>query len=1105
MRPTSNRTKQQWLDSGEYLTEVDAALTSIVRNAEYASSEAETAAIFEREVYYIIRTNLDYSIPVTKEKTINGILHTFGTSHTQQKRGRLDAIINNLVVEYKHFSKLQSAHDIQKAFMQVEEYLRALYTQQRVKYDAILTDGISIAYFSFNGEVIVHTPLKLLTTKDLDTIIKAILNNKTKKFTPTNIIKDFSISSKSDSASKDIARILFLQLTEHLSEKSEMLYTEWKGLMHLSVEDNGRSRDIEKRRHDLSSIFNKTISDTEAEYKGLFALQTTYAIIVKLIACKVVDRLNFNADALAYADLTGLPSDKLKNFFQKMEDGYAYSSMGIRNFLEGDFFSWYADDSQWGDEFFYKIKEIMNTISQYSAFTIEVVYSPIDVFKDLYMSIIPQSVRHSMGEYFTPEWLADSVISKAIELIGKDDWKAIDPCCGSGIFIISLIKRIVGKRSLHTLSNEERQRLLDEILSRVHGIDINPLSVLSARVSYFTAIHQLGTVQNIEIPVFLGDSAIIPQKEEVDGFACYSYMVKNSKYGSFDIILPARMVQKTNFGKMMNQLQALVKTDNSDILYNVLTGELTEEERSSEKLLKHIRSLAESLVLLHKNKWDGIWIRIATNFMMIARLSSYELIVGNPPWVKWEHLPTAYTRRIKEFCDIRHIFCNDGGMFGGAQLNICALISNVTATNWLKRDGIQAFLMPDSLMSQNSYEEFRNFHIRLFKTERLYLQALDRWKAPLRPFKVGGKSVMQDFNTYYYGSKMVDYTAGVPVREISRKQEFLDNTINQCSTFEEAIPFLTLEHSCAKQLSSQSTAFTYISAQYDYTPIIGPTFYYYRTGVESTPFEVFKLLGVGKSTQPGHYRFKNKVLKTSRYKVDDIPLQGWDFPTELIYPMVEGPSVSPFKYDCGQNFHLIPYSPQNTKEPIPLTVLAERQPEIAAYFADHKHLLDMQSGKSKTMHRGNEFYALSKIGRYTFAPHMVAARDNSKFCAAVIHPTLTPWGELKQSICVKHTIIISQDKNGNFISEDEAHYINGVLNSSIVVSYIHSTFKTNGFSLNKSHIFLPKYKKDNPLFQTIASLSKEATNRLDKCIDISNELAIAYLNLCKALNPQFRQ
>ena len=141
----------------------------------------------------------------------------------------------------------------------------------------------------------------------------------------------------------------------------------------------------------------------------------------------------------------------------------------------------------------------------------------------------------------------------------------------------------------------------------------------------------------------------------------------------------------------MSKLQALVKAESEEILYSKIIEEFSEKEKNSIELTNLTRDLAYNLVKLHKNKWDGIWIRIATNFMLIARLKKHDLIVGNPPWVKWEHLPAAYTRKIKEFCDIRHIFCNDGGMFGGAQLNICALISNVAATNWLKEKGILAF------------------------------------------------------------------------------------------------------------------------------------------------------------------------------------------------------------------------------------------------------------------------------------------------------------------------------------------------------------------------------------------------------------------------------
>lgn len=1090
----------QWLNSGEYTTDIDNVLTSIIRKAEHSKSESETSSIFEQELYFLIRNKLGIELSFNKELPVDGIVHSFeGLSNRQSGHGRLDAVVNSLIIEYKHHSKLKTKAEKQKAQVQVCDYLYALYRNNGEKCSAILTDGLYIQYFSFVEDVVQSTSIRPLSVSDIDRIIRAILNNNTKKFDPSNIVKDFAISTVSSSSSKKIAILLFEKLTKKITEKTKMLLSEWQSLMHLSVNDSGKSQDIDKRRADMSRIFSLSITDPETEYKALFALQTTYAIIVKLIACKVIDNINFNSETNEYHDLISLDSRAMQKFFVQMEDGYSYKNMNIRNFLEGDFFSWYADQEQWDDSFYAEMKTLITEIDDYSAFSLDVKYSPIDIFKDLFMSIIPQSVRHSMGEYFTPEWLADSVITKALSYIDNEAWKAIDPCCGSGIFIIALIKKIVGETSPCDLSLEQKQQLLTEVLNRVYGIDINPLSVLSARVSYYLALQQIGIVKNIEIPIYLGDSAIIPTSTTIDKIECYSYSIDNLKCGRFNAILPKRFVRRKDFGETMNRLQAMVKTDNASVLSRVILNELTVKEKKSTALKKHIESLAESLVFLHKNHWDGIWIRIVSNFMLIARLDSFDLIVGNPPWVKWEHLPSAYTDKIKEFCDIRHIFCNDS-MYGGAQLNICALISNVTASSWLKDKGILAFLMPDSLMSQNSYEEYRNFYLDYDKGKRLYLQSIDRWFPPLRPFKVGTKSVTQDFNTYFFGSQVIDYKKGVPVREIRKREKISDETINKNHTWDAVLKYLNVSDSSARQLASTSTAFTYSSKEFDYRAIVGPTSYLYRTGVESTPFEVFKLIGVGASENKGHFRFTNDVRKTARYKVKNIPSDGWDFETRYIYPMVGGPNIKPFHFNCGNGFHIVPYEKKNTQTPVSLTDLYKKSPELAQYFANNKDLIDSQSEKSKTMHRGDEFYSLSKIGPYTFAPVIVAARDNSSFCASVIDKTLTPWGEKKQSLCVKHTIIISQDVTGKNITKKEAHYINGILNSSIVVSYIHSTFKTNGFSLKKSNLFLPKFDATNPLCNKIARLSITATKDSSKRNSISKELTCLYLELCKTLN-----
>lgn len=1091
----SQNKKIEWINSGEFLTDIEDARTEILKNSKASENERQTANAFENALYFLIRSKTGLKVDFSSEKSVENVMHKFGTlSARNSGHGRLDAVVNNLVIEYKHHKKLETEEQYNTACQQVADYLTALYNNTGTKYNAILTDGLRICYFNYGETDIQHSSLTSLSKEDIETIVKAIVLNEKKKFVSKNITHDFGISSAAPSESKSLAIELYKILKGSPTEKTKMLYEEWLSLLHLSVDDNGKSSDIIKRRKDLSLIFSDSIDDVSKEYKALWALQTTYAIIVKLIACKTVEKLDYSGKARTFYDLSTITSAELQKFFEKLEDGYSYRNSNVSNFLEGDFFSWYSDKKQWNSVIYDSICKIILLVNEYTSFNFNFLYEPVDVFKDLYMGIIPKSIRHSMGEYFTPEWLADCVVTEGLSKIKNPNWKAIDPCCGSGIFIISLIKHIVGKREIKNLTGREKDELKNEITKRVFGIDINPLSVLSARVGYYMALQPLGSLHDVEIPIYLGDSAIVPTKETIDDIECYKYSVTNEKL-PFDIILPARFVKLPDFGKIMSELQTCVKTDDESILYEMLVSKFDSKEISSTKLCDSVKLLAKNLVNLHRNNWDGIWVRISTNFMLIARLKDFDFIVGNPPWVKWEHLPAIYASKIKSLCNVKHIFSNDGGQFGGTQLNICALISNVAATNWLKSDGVLAFLMPDSIMSQNSYEEFRNFYLDYTTKERLYLQKIDRWLPPLRPFRCDDKPITQDFNTYYFSSNTVNYSNGIPVRIISRDKKVKDKVLNSYNDFEKVKPLLIINEGKAAQMSKTSTAFSYISPFYDYKKIIGQTSYQYRTGVEFTPQELYMLIGIGPSKKPGYFRFGNKKFQLSKYIIDDAPANGWELPTTYIYPIVTSTNLNHFTYNYCDEYCILPYEQTDLKKPISTSNMILNQRDLFNYLVSHKELIDQQSEKSKQMHRGSEFYALSKIGPYTFAPNIVAARDNTKFCAAVINARITSWDELKHSICVKHTIIISQDKNNRYIDKDEAYFISGILNSDIVVNYMHDSFKKNGFSLNKSNLYLPLFDINNSIHLEIARLAKLGESSVDK-MKIQKEITKLYLKLC---------
>ncbi|MDE7260553.1 MAG: SAM-dependent methyltransferase [Oscillospiraceae bacterium] len=121
-----------------------------------------------------------------------------------------------------------------------------------------------------------------------------------------------------------------------------------------------------------------------------------------------------------------------------------------------------------------------------------------DLIKQIYEAVIPKELRHALGEYYTPDWLAESTLKSAVEMCAPRDVRTlsiVDPTCGSGTFLTQaiLLKRKSGCG-------------LSDILATVRGIDINPLAVLTAKTNYLLSILDLtGGAEDITLPVFQGD------------------------------------------------------------------------------------------------------------------------------------------------------------------------------------------------------------------------------------------------------------------------------------------------------------------------------------------------------------------------------------------------------------------------------------------------------------------------------------------------------------------------------------------------------------------------------------------------------------------------
>lgn len=130
-----------------------------------------------------------------------------------------------------------------------------------------------------------------------------------------------------------------------------------------------------------------------------------------------------------------------------------------------------------------------------------------DCIKQIYETLVPAELRHALGEYYTPDWLAEIALERALAACGAErtaQVRIMDPTCGSGTF---LVQGIAAKRRAGCG--------LAEILDTVCGLDVNPLAVLTAKTNYLLSVLDLldgGTA--VVLPVFRGD--VLRLGESVD-------------------------------------------------------------------------------------------------------------------------------------------------------------------------------------------------------------------------------------------------------------------------------------------------------------------------------------------------------------------------------------------------------------------------------------------------------------------------------------------------------------------------------------------------------------------------------------------------------------
>ena len=123
-------------------------------------------------------------------------------------------------------------------------------------------------------------------------------------------------------------------------------------------------------------------------------------------------------------------------------------------------------------------------------------------FDDLVQKILQAYIRHKSGEFYTPPFIVKKMVEESY-IFGE---RVIDPCCGSGNFIIEIIKTIL------SVSKPKRERL--EALGNLHGYDINPISIYLTKLNLLYLLEENFLYLNSN---FITTDFLFQDKAEIKG------------------------------------------------------------------------------------------------------------------------------------------------------------------------------------------------------------------------------------------------------------------------------------------------------------------------------------------------------------------------------------------------------------------------------------------------------------------------------------------------------------------------------------------------------------------------------------------------------------
>jgi len=372
-------------------------------------------------------------------------------------------------------------------------------------------------------------------------------------------------------------------------------------------------------------------------------------------------------------------------------------------------------------------------------------------------SLMASTDRKSGGVYYTPHDLVARVADEALRAAAAHSradlrtFRVLDPACGSGAFLVHMLERVADLR----LERGEHVPLADvrrDVLARsIFGVDLNPTAVWLCELRLWLAVViesaesdplRIAPLPNLDRNIRVGDSlsgtGFLPGEMPIVGSAALAQL--RQRY------IRATGARKQNAARALDRAErrrAIAQLDRRIDHLHFERGELLRAQRARDlfgerqpvtaemrRETRHLRDVLRETRRERRRVLDGAALpfSFAAFFADAHSAGGFDVVVGNPPWVRLHRIPPVLRLRFrKEYEVFRNASWEAGARAANAaqgfasQVDLAALFVEraVTLTN---TSGVVSLLLPVKLWRSLAGGGLRRYlleHTRLVRLDDL--------------------------------------------------------------------------------------------------------------------------------------------------------------------------------------------------------------------------------------------------------------------------------------------------------------------------------------------------------------------------------------------------